>query len=268
MQTALPLQPEVFCSAPAAPALHRRQDVWPAHMLARDTRCWPSGHAALDAHLPGGGWPLEGMVELLQARMHLQAGTHLWALLASALARRLQEHQHRKEPVVLIGAPQQPFGPALRAHGIASERLLCIQTDNAAARLWAAEQALRCAEVAAVLAWLPQAKATQLQRLNVLAQDRLLFVMRDAKVQHDASPARLRIFLGGADQMELRILKRRGPPLAQPIVLPAQSAHLQRLLESRPKQEPAPSRIAIVRLATQPLPFSDAQDALDRAAAA
>jgi protein ImuA len=268
VQTALPLQPEVFCSAPAAPAIHRRQDVWPAHMLARDTRCWTSGHAALDAQLPGGGWPLEGMVELLQARMHLQAGTHLWALLAPALARRLQAHQNRKQPVVLIGAPQQPFGPALRAQGLASDRLLCIHTDTPAARLWAAEQALRCADIAAVLAWLPQAKATQLQRLNVLAQDRLLFVMRNANTQHDASPARLRIVLGGADQMELRILKRRGPPLAQPIYLPAQSDHLQRLLESRPKQELAPSRIAIVRVATQPPLSLDTQDALDRAAAA
>jgi protein ImuA len=258
VQTALLLQPEVFSSAPAVrvtPAAHQRQDVWPAHMLARDARCWPSGHTLLDAQLPGGGWPLDGLTELLQERMHFQAGAHLWQLLIPALKSRLQA---QRGPVVLVGAPQQPFAPALRARGIAAERLLCIQADNAAARLWATEQALRCADVLAVLAWLPQVKTTQLQRLNVLTQDRLLFVLRDARAQHEASPARLRIALSSVnesstDEMALRILKRRGPPLAQAIHLPARTPHMQRLLAARPKQNAAPAlpRIAIARVPTQ-----------------
>jgi protein ImuA len=264
VQSALPFQPEVVSSAAPAAAQHP-QGVWPADMLARHERCWPAGHAPLDAHLPGGGWPLEGLVELLQERLHLHTGLHVWQLLAPALRSRLLA---QRGPVIMIGAPQQPFGPALRAQGIASERLLCIQADEPATRLWATEQALRCADAVAVLAWLPQAKSTQLQRLNALTQDRLVFVMRDAQAQHTASPARLRIALEGTLEMRLRILKRRGPPLAQPVYLPAQSAPLQRLLESRPKQELAPSRIAIVRVATQPPYSSDEQDALDRATAA
>jgi protein ImuA len=258
VQTALLLQPEAFSSAPAAHVIHtayQRQDVWPAHMLARDARCWPSGHVLLDAQLPGGGWPLDGLTELLQERAQFKSGAHVWQLLAPALHGRLQT---QRGPVVLVGAPQQPFAPALRARGIAAERLLCIQAHDAATRLWATEQALRCADVVAVLAWLPQVKATQLQRLNVLTQDRLLFVLRDVRAQHEASPARLRIALSsmtenGADEMALHILKRRGPPLAQAIHLPARTPHMQRLLAARPKQDAAPAlpRIAITRVPTQ-----------------
>jgi protein ImuA len=256
VQTALLLQPEAFASAPAARvthAAHQRQDVWPAHMLARDARGWPSGHASLDAQLPGGGWPLDGLTELLQERAQFERGAHVWQLLAPALHARLQA---QRGPVVLVDAPQQPFAPALRARGIAAERVLCIHAHDAATRLWAAEQALRCADVVAVLAWLPQVKTTQLQRLNVLTQDKLLFVLRDHAARHAASPARLRIALSsvnenGADEMALHLLKRRGPPLAQAIHLPARTSHMQRLLAARPKQEHAPARIAIVRVPTE-----------------
>ena len=53
----------------------------------------------------------------------------------------------------------QPFGPALIARGLPAGRLLWARTDALGARLWAVEQALRCASVAAVLAWLPAARA-------------------------------------------------------------------------------------------------------------
>jgi len=69
----------------------------------------------------------------------------------------------------LIGAPHEPFGPSLAAGGLPIESLLWICSEGAQARLWASEQALRCADVAAVVAWLPQARVSELRRLQLAA---------------------------------------------------------------------------------------------------
>ena len=67
----------------------------------------------------------------------------------------------------------------------------------------------------AVLAWLPQARADQLRRLQMAAAsfNKLLWVLRPEQVQHESSPAVLRVWVVPvADALELRVLKRRGPP--------------------------------------------------------
>ncbi|AEG92580.1 translesion DNA synthesis-associated protein ImuA [Ramlibacter tataouinensis] len=205
-----------------------RPDVWRLRELATESRTLPSGHPALAAQLPGGGWPLDGMVEVLQARPQ----QHVWQLLLPAL---VQAAGQQAGPVVLVGAPFEPFGPCLAAQGLACDRLLCVRADPPAARLWAAEQALRCAEVAAVLAWLPQAAAAELRRLHLAAQQRqrLLIVFRGLRARHQASPARLRLLAEGVEALQVHILKRRGPPLATPVVLPAWPARLAALLAAR-----------------------------------
>ena len=184
-----------------------------------------TGHAALDAELPGGGWPMGAMVEILQA----QSGQNEWRLLLPALA------GSGAGPVVLVGAPHMPFLPGLSAQGLVSERLLWITTAEPASRMWGCEQALRCADVVAVLAWLPQARADQLRRLQMAAHEhaKLLFVMRPAYVRTDSSPAVLRLLVSvpaGTDGMQLEIFKRRGPPLTRPVCLPARNARLAALL--------------------------------------
>ena len=192
-----------------------------------------TGHTGLDAQLPGAGWPLDGMVEVLQER----GEQHVWQLLLPVLA---QATRQRAGPVVLVGAPFQPFGPSLAAQGLRGDRLLCIHTDKATARLWATEQALRCADVLAVLAWLPQAKNNELRRLHMAAQQnaRLLFVFRGLAARHEASPARLRLLVDGVDGLNVHILKRRGPPLETPVVLPDRPVRLAALLESRQGRGP------------------------------
>ncbi|MBA3772136.1 MAG: translesion DNA synthesis-associated protein ImuA [Ramlibacter sp.] len=203
-------------------------DVWRVDELAAQEAVLPSGHRLLDLQLPGGGWPVGSMVELLQQR----AGRHVWQLLLPVLALAIRKHPG---PVVLVGSPFEPFGPSLHAQGLPLDRLLCIRSEKAAPRLWAAEQALRCADVAAVLAWLPQSRSAELRRLHMAAQQhgRLLFVLRGIDARHEASPARLRLLVGGVDLMELHILKRRGPPLETPLALPAFPSRLAALLEAR-----------------------------------
>ncbi|MBP6405514.1 MAG: translesion DNA synthesis-associated protein ImuA [Proteobacteria bacterium] len=216
----------------AASSLSASPHVWRADGHAWNDAVLPTGHPVLNAHLPGGGWPLDGLVEVLQARPE----RHAWQLVLPALA---QVAQAQPGPVVLVGTPFEPFGPALAAQGLPGERLLCVRSDKPAARLWAAEQALRCAGVAAVLAWLPQARADQLRRLHLAAQQgqrqRPLFVFRTLAAQHESSPARLRLLLQGTDALQVRILKRRGPPVDAPVLLPAHPPRLAALLAARRK---------------------------------
>jgi protein ImuA len=215
--------------------------VWRVEDLARTEVVLPTGHPALDAQLPGAGWPVGSLIELLQER----PGPPVWQLLLPALVQAISD---RPGPVVLVNAPFQPFAPSLAAQGLPGERLLCIHADRPAARLWSAEQALRCAEVAAILAWLPQARNAELRRLHLAAQqnDRLLFVFRGSDARHEASPARLRLLLSGVETLELRILKRRGPPLDMPLSLQAHSARLAALLEARKRRGASPASIPAV----------------------
>ncbi len=212
-------------------------DVWQADALASAPgRVLATGDAALDAQLPGGGWPLGALSEILQP-----PGVHNeWRLLLPALARC------GTGAVVLVGAPYMPFGPALGAQGLVPQRLLWVSAPEGgkagvkggAQRLWATEQALRCADVDAVLAWLVQARPEQLRRLQMAAAeyDKLLFVLRPEQAQHESSPAVLRLWAApsedGADTLEVRALKRRGPPMEQPVHLSARTARLACLLKA------------------------------------
>lgn len=223
--------------------------VWRGRELAQAQESTvPTGHPVLDAHLPGSGWPLGSLVEVLQQ----EAQQHVWQLLGPGLAQAMAQG----DPAVLVHPPYQPFGPSLRARGIHPEQLLCVQAERAAARLWAAEQALRCADVSAVLAWLPQARAEDLRRLHLGAQSgqKLLVVFRPAAVRQQSSPARLRLLVQGSDSLEVTVLKRRGPPLLQPLLLRSQPSLLAALLAARG-----------TRRSPQPLPATGSH-VLDRAA--
>ena len=155
-----------------------------------------------------------------------------WRLLLPALA------SSGSGPVVLVAPPYLPFAPALQAQGLQAQRLLWLGAPDSqrTAALWLSEQALRCAAVDAVLAWLPQVRPEQLRRLQWAAAEhhKLLFVLRPSAAQAQASPAVLRLLLdcddGGA--LSVHILKRRGPPLAAPLHLAARPTALLRVLAS------------------------------------
>jgi len=200
--------------------------VWRADALARHASpagVVATGHALLDAELPGGGWPVGALCEILQTH----SAQSEWRLLLPTLC-VVQGQGARPGAaswVVLVGPPHVPFGPALAALGLDVQQLLWVKASTSAERLWATEQALRCAGVAAVLAWLPQAQAASLRRLQMaaLAHARLLFVMRPAAAQRESSPAVLRLLLmqnaAAPDALHIQVLKRRGPPLAHALSL-------------------------------------------------
>ena len=248
--------------------------IWHADELAQSLNlCQPSGHAALDAELPGGGWPLGALIELLQPARDAA----VWSLLLPAVAAR---QRAAGGVVVLVNPPHEPFLPTFSAAGLSPASLLWLRGETPAAQLWATEQALRCADVAAALAWLPRARAGDLRRLHAAAAlraDSLLFVLRPDAALAASSCARLRLRVavgeggradeGVAPSLCIDILKRRGPPLAAPIHLPAQSATLRALLAASAQQRAARLGAAA---GGQVLPFDGQKEshALDRIAVA
>lgn len=252
----------------AIAALLARPDVWTAGALGeRGTAALPSGHAPLDAALPGGGWPLGTLIELLAPG----APTPVWPLLLPVLAR---QQRCTGGLVALVNPPHAPYGPALAACGLAARRIVSLRGVSAAEQLWAAEQALGCADVGAVLAWLPQAHSSALRRLHLAAArrgDGLLFALRPPQAAREASPAPLRIALtldAAGETLALNVFKRRGPRLAAPLHPPAQPPKLRALLAAS-----AARRTQSTSGAAQVLPLTThaaqaPHDAVDRVAVA
>lgn len=171
----------------------------------------PTGHAALDAVLPGGGWPAAAVSEIL----HAVEGVGEISLAWPALARLSQAG----ERIVLVAPPHLPFAPAWQAAGIVLERLHRVNAATPKDALWAAEQCLRSGSCGAVLGWFRQADDRALRRLQLAAESgrTLALVWRPMPTASLPSPAALRIALDGASST-LRVLKcRGGVPPTQPI---------------------------------------------------
>jgi hypothetical protein len=168
----------------------------------------PTGYAALDAGLPGGGWPRTGLVEVLTT----QPGVGELYLLLPTLATL-----SRADPArwcAWVSPPQEPFAPALEAHGVTLDRMLVVRTHLP---LWAQEQALRSGACEMSLVWLERAAPRAIRRLQLAAeQGRSLGVLyRNARYAAEASPAMLRVLVeptrtAGRRGARVSLLKSRG----------------------------------------------------------
>ena len=205
-------------SAPGLAGVFARGDVWRGDRLAGAGPAQPSGHPALDAELPGGGWPAGALVDVLHARPGIGELALLLPAVAAATA--------RDEWVFLQAPPFRVFAPAWQAAGV---RLSCLVVldpagmKSAADELWAAEQVLRSGAVSIALLWLPRsATPEQMRRLQVAAESggATGFVLQDESRLAQASPAPLRLRLGTAGGGPVvHVFKRRGAPLSQPVRL-------------------------------------------------
>lgn len=222
------------------PSLH--PSVWRAHELGRPVatdgrQAIATGHRALDAQLPGGGWPLGVLTELLLPH----EGIGELRLLAPALA-AVQRRSQASRGLMWFDPPAEPCAWVLTALGIDLRRLVVVRPRPllpgrpplqrrgsrtqlpAADILWALEQALKSGQVGAAVAWLPsRLPADALRRLQLAAQahEGPVFLLRPGSEARQPSAAPLRIALtsAGPDRLRLVLLKRRGPPVAEPVEL-------------------------------------------------
>ncbi len=186
-----------------------RGDIWRGDALAGlPEEAISSGHAALDAELPGGGWPRGNLTEILVDRNGFGEMLLLLPVLTQLSA--------AGGWLALVTPPWLPYAPAWAAAGLALERLVIIRAGKDTA--WCCEQLLASGGFAGVLAWSAAGiDARALRRLQVAAEGRSTFVClwRPAAVAMMPSPAPLRIELSaGEGVLQLRILKRRGRPVA------------------------------------------------------
>jgi protein ImuA len=173
----------------------------------------PTGFAALDAGLPGGGWPQAGLIEILPSCF----GAGELALLLPALAAATRRPEARW--CAWLAPPLQPFAPALAAGGVALERMLVVQPPRQDPRrgeksaLWAFEQTLRSGACDIALAWLRSALPRQIRRLHLAAQRgaTLGILFRPRAAARDSSPAALRLAVEPAVRgARVTLLKSRG----------------------------------------------------------
>lgn len=215
--------------------------VWRGDRIVRtQLASTPTGWDALNAELPGKGWPSQSLIEILQP----QPGQLEWRLTAAAL----KQQGTQRKAIIALAPPQPPHASGLAQQGLAPDQLVWIQANSPQDRLWTLEQLIRanCADV--LLAWLPQAHPVQIRRLQISAQQfhGLIFLFRPDSCQRQASAAPLRVLArcGALWSLQLQITKRRGPVHTGTLDLPAVPTSLQavltpRMLQAAPITRPA-----------------------------
>jgi len=231
----------------------QQHPVWRGAALAGVSEAISTGYAGLDRELPGGGWPAGALTELLglnrgnepvQGIGELQLVLPALAVLTAAGKR-----------VVWLAPPHLPYAPALAAAGVDLAHLSVVRAPGRRDALWAAEQVLRAGPCHALLAWFRHARYEELRRLAVAAEASRAFVVlfRPSTAANEPSPAGLRLVLEPAGEgLSVKILKRRGAPLAAPIELPAH------LFPARPVR--ALGRSAFQRPSSERFPGGDARE--------
>lgn len=172
--------------------LLKRACVWRARGGVATAAGMASGHAALDALLPGGGWPRHGLTEILSSDMGIGA----LRLVLPALARL----SHEGRWIIWVAPPHVPYSPALAEHGLDLTRVLVVDLpgDDARTRVqatWAFEQALRFDDCGAALLWLDALSSLRLRRLQLAAETGSTWgvVFRPVQRASQPSPAPLRL---------------------------------------------------------------------------
>jgi len=178
--------------------------LWRASQLAHSPgRYADTGFAALSSELPGGGWPLGNLIDILVQ----QPGIGELQLLRPALLGL------SSRPIVLIQPPYIPQFSAWAGWNGKPSHLLWTRASRTADALWTAEQILRSEAFAAVLLWQESVRHPNLRRLQLAAQESnaLFALMRPLAAASQPSPAPLRLALHPARRgLTVSILKRRG----------------------------------------------------------
>jgi len=125
----------------------------------------PFGNGAIDTALPQGGLTLGALHELAGVGPDEEDGAIAAAFLASILARLAPER-----PVLWCLAAGDLYGPGLAACGLGPERLILARPQSDRAVLWAMEEGLRSAALAAVIGEVEALPSAASRRLQLAAE--------------------------------------------------------------------------------------------------
>jgi hypothetical protein len=194
-----------FHPDPAATPLGNHPLLWRGRQAPGRTRALGTGHARLNAALPGHGWPQGAITEII----HATTGCGELSLLLPALVGLGREGRW----VTMVDPPWIPCPAALHGRGLPLDKLLLVKTKNRRESLWACEQVVRGLPGGALLAWPTQPSFGELRRLQLAANDtrHSVFLFRGESAAAAPSPAALRLRLApGDDELQLSVLKCRG----------------------------------------------------------
>jgi protein ImuA len=172
-----------------------------------------TGYVKLSGQLPGGGWPLGTMTELLLQ----QPGVGEMRLLGPAMIA-----MSTKRSIALVAPQQVPNAHGFAHMGIAPSHLMWLMPAKSSDALWSAEQILRAGSYGALVLWQQHVRAESLRRLLLAAQssEMLFIVVRPLARAQDSSPAPLRLAVRpAADGVAVEIIKRKGPASAEQIIV-------------------------------------------------
>ncbi len=167
-----------------------------------------SGYQELDRHLHRGGWPQQGLMELLLP----QAGIGELRLLLPALQQLTQNAY-----VAWINPPFIPYATALKACGVNTDNLLVVRTRTHEETLWSMERCCLSNGCAGVMAWPEERKLNikETRRIQLAARsgNTLAMLFRPITAIERSSLAELRLALRPTtcvDHLALDIIKRKG----------------------------------------------------------
>lgn len=182
--------------------------------------CQSTGFAALDALLPGGGWPANGLIEIVSQQQNLAELQLLMPV--------LRQRSHQPTSLLWISPPYPLHGPALRQADINVNNSFVIPSQTGCnSALWSIEKALQSQECGMVLAWQNWLSARVMRRLELAAQaGGTLGVVFHQRALHD-SPASLQLQIEvpapskqGHPQLLVRLLKAGESSRTGEILLP------------------------------------------------
>lgn len=173
-----------------------RDDLWRGQRRRR-APARSTGHAALDAQLPTGGWPRGKLTELVPDR----AGAGELDLLLPCLAECTREGRS----VVFAAPPLVPCPQRLHRAGVDLARVLVVRAPDHA--LWAAEQCLKSGLCGAVVVWPErnQVRERAVRRLQLAAEsgEAPLFVCYPPGCTAPPSLAALRLAVHAGGEVEV-----------------------------------------------------------------
>ncbi|MBO66746.1 MAG: SOS cell division inhibitor SulA [Acidiferrobacteraceae bacterium] len=122
----------------------------------------PTGYTELDQYLPGGGWPLGTLIEILIRRME---EVPLWLIIPA-----LQQLNNDSRWQAWISPIHIPYAPALMSAGIDLSKVLILNPPTHKDVVWTIEQCLSSGVCSAVIFWLQTLTNKNSRRFKLAAK--------------------------------------------------------------------------------------------------
>ena len=184
---------------------HIQKNLWKGPGKLKESSSISTGYSQLDQYLPGGGWPIGALTEILLVNTEQPP---IW-LIVPALAKL----EYEKRWQAWIAPTGIPYAPAIANTGIDISKTLVISPPTHKDILWATEQTLESGVCSAVLFWPHKMLTTTSHRLQIAAKNGHSFGLcfcSSKNTKHNTM-ATLRILFNPDYQGgEITILKSRG----------------------------------------------------------